>query len=127
MHLGRGPSEDINTDLQDYYTKLLSIINKLSLYQATWRLIKSDSVNCVTYEWTGNDSRSILIVNYSPEQTHATLYPAEYTTELKEFVDEMTGNKFTMTKISIDEDALECDLDPWQVRLLTQNQDSHII
>jgi len=122
VHLGRGPIENIDINLQDFYTKLLSIINKLSLSEATWRLVKCDDVNCVTYEWTGNDSRNIIIVNYSPEQTRATVYPAEYISEIKDFVDEMTGDKFFMSKVSVDEDSLECVLGPWQVRLLAQNK-----
>jgi len=121
VHLGRGPIENADTNLQEFYTHLFSIINKLSLSESTWRLVKSDSVNWVTYEWTGADCRNIVIINYSPEQTRAAVYPAEYTSEITEFTDEMTGDQFSLTKVSVDEDKLECDMNPWQIRLLVQN------
>ena len=74
-HLIRAPKEPLNTAVQEFYTKLLSILKKTVFRDGRWQLL-----NCVS-AWQGNDTcnaflafawenenggRALVCVNYAP-------------------------------------------------------------
>ena len=77
-HLVRAPQEPLNTDLQQFYTGLLSVIKKPVFRDGNWQLLEckpawegNDSWDAfIACAWQGPDGERMLVaVNYAPNQS----------------------------------------------------------
>jgi hypothetical protein len=73
-HLHRGPIEPVNTHLQSFYDRLLSLVRHPVLRDGAWRLLDCASAwegnrtcdSFVAFAWEGGDGQRLLaVVNYS--------------------------------------------------------------
>jgi len=81
-HLVRGPAEQPDRDLEQFYTRLLAILRHPTLRHGEWRLLEAVPA------WSGNDThdqfiafawehgagdRFLVVVNYAPIQSQCRL------------------------------------------------------
>lgn len=106
VHLGRGPAETVNADLQSFYEKLLAVRQAWQLGSGRWRLLLHGHPQLIAYEWQASEQHYAL-VNYGNFPVHAQL-PELASTQL---FDNVTGKRLSGDDIV---------LDPWRVYLLTR-------
>ena len=77
-HLGRGPDEPVDRDLQEFYDKLLLAIRQPAVRDGQWRLLDRDpawdgnptSDDLIAFGWNGAGGERLLVaVNYSNHQS----------------------------------------------------------
>jgi glycosidase len=107
VHLARGPEEDIDQELYNYYEKLLKTLVKWDISGSDWRLIENNDNNIFSWEWTNKSCTNLVLVNYSGSHAHIRI-PLPYS-----FHDELSNKK-----LHPDGSGLDITLDPWQVVLL---------
>lgn len=92
VQLGREPEEKIQESIKYFYNKLLSITNHDIFYLGQWKLLEPISSwmnnytfkNILAWEWSYNNERRIVAVNYSPSIATCRLkidvagYPDEF-------------------------------------------------
>jgi hypothetical protein len=78
VHLGRGPAEPTDTDVDAFYRALLKCLRDPVLREGDWRLLECrpawdgnwTSECFVAYSWTGKDGgKRLVAVNYSDHQS----------------------------------------------------------
>ncbi len=77
-HLVRGPQEPVDTDLQMFYSKLLSVVRNPLFRDGQWRLLECAQAwdgngtwdDFLAYAWQSQDgSEALVAVNYSPHDS----------------------------------------------------------
>ncbi|MBU2650662.1 MAG: alpha-amylase [Bacteroidetes bacterium] len=77
-HLIRGPREEENLQIKQFYLKLLEVLNDKAFHEGNWRLLNCVSIwegnhsfeNYIAFLWEGPGNQIFLIpVNYSPYQS----------------------------------------------------------
>jgi glycosidase len=77
-HLVRAPQESVDTTLQMFYTKLLSVIKKPVFRNGSWQLLECRQAwdgnaswdAFIAYSWQGSDGeRMLVVVNYAAHQS----------------------------------------------------------
>lgn len=81
-HLIRAPHEALNTELNEFYTVLLSVLKQPAVRSGSWSLLEVTPAwegngtwaSFITSRWLGpNDERWVLIVNYAPHASQCYL------------------------------------------------------
>ena len=83
-HLGRGPEEPLDGDLQAFYASLLAVLKNPAFRDGDWRLLPADRAwegnasheDFVLFAWRGaDDARFVVAVNYAshPSQCRVRL------------------------------------------------------
>ena len=77
IQLGREPDEPINTDVHDFYRRLLRAISEAQIGSGDWRLCEctrwsDDSYRqLVAWSWSRPERRHLVVVNLSPARAEA--------------------------------------------------------
>jgi hypothetical protein len=81
-HLGRGPNEPVDRELERFYMRLLDMLRQPSLRSARWQLLSCTAAwegnwtwDCfVAFAWQGREGeRLIVAANYAPNQSQCYL------------------------------------------------------
>jgi glycosidase len=72
-HLCRGPSEPVDEDISEFYSKLLAALRDQTVRDGSWRQIDPEPVSddnssfdaFVAFVWDRNDDRRLVVVNFS--------------------------------------------------------------
>lgn len=74
-HLVRAPEEPVNHDLENFYIRLLKLLQQPVFRNGDWQLLEClpiweenhSNVNYIAFAWRGNqDDNMLIVVNYSP-------------------------------------------------------------
>ncbi|MGL4379431.1 MAG: alpha-amylase family glycosyl hydrolase [Microcoleaceae cyanobacterium] len=146
VFLGRRPLEEINTNLQKFYHKLLKIINRPGIRNGQWKLCdragwydNSNYINlvawCLWYQpltstWeTGGDSRYLIVVNLSNCASQGLVWIpwnelAGYQWQLTDLFNQVVYNR---DGNDICQKGLYVDLKPWNFHFFEVQKisDSH--
>jgi hypothetical protein len=76
-HLGRGPAEPVNKELQTFYDRLLKALDQPIFKNGNWTLIPAIPAwegngthnNFVCFSWDSVDKKALVVVNYSPQRS----------------------------------------------------------
>ena len=77
-HLGRGPCEPVDPNLQQFYERLLAVLRKPAVRDGQWQLLECMPAwegnwtwDCfVAFAWQGSEGERLLVaVNYAPNQS----------------------------------------------------------
>ena len=77
-HLGRGPNEPMDHELEEFYARLLPVLRQPILRDGRWSLLEcvpvwhdnGTSDNFIAFHWERNPhGRLCVVVNYSPQQS----------------------------------------------------------
>jgi Alpha amylase, catalytic domain len=124
VQLGRGPVEPVDTDVRDFYHRLLRAVRDMKLGAGEWSLCEctgwpdNDSHrHLVAWAWTSAGGRHLVIVNLSraPAQAHVRLPWAGSAWEVH---DELTGERFTRAGAELADGGLYVALAPWASNIL---------
>jgi glycosidase len=123
-HLVRAPQEPVNTDLQKFYTSLLTLLRKLIFRNGNWSLMECQQAwngnntwdNFLAFAWEGIDgSRVLVCVNYSPDNGQCYVH-----LPFSEMADQQWQLQDLMSEVSYDRDGndllrrgLYLDLQAW--------------
>jgi hypothetical protein len=81
-HLVRGPEEPVNHDLENFYSRLLKLLQLPVFRDGTWQLLEClpawdenySNTNYIAFVWQGNkDDIMMIVVNYSPVRSQCYL------------------------------------------------------
>ncbi len=82
VHLGRGPTESTNSDLETFYARLLNCIGRPEVRGGEWSLLETTSAwdgnwtwDCfVCFAWRGKHGEMLVVaVNFAPNQSQCYL------------------------------------------------------
>jgi len=124
-HLGRGPSEPINTDIRRFYDCLLGMLKNAAFREGQWRLLEGSPAwegneswdGFIVFAWTGGDGcRFIVAVNYAPHQgqCHVRLPYAELAGKKWRLQDQLSANAYDWNGDDLRGRGLYLDMAPWQ-------------
>src|SRR5207244_12161637 len=81
VFLARRPIEPIDLDLQAFYHQLLAAIKRAGLREGEWQLCErtgwpdnSSYMNIIAWCWSQNESRYLVVVNFSEHQSQARIH-----------------------------------------------------
>lgn len=77
VHLQRGPTEPIDSNLYSFYRQLLTCLRLPVVRQGTWQLLNGTSAekanhtwnDLICFSWTGTGQQLLIVVNYAPHQS----------------------------------------------------------
>ncbi|MFX1377102.1 MAG: alpha-amylase family glycosyl hydrolase [Promethearchaeota archaeon] len=124
VQLGRTPSEDINTDIFDFYQNLLKSIPGREFGKGSWSLCNTTSVdsndssflNIISYLWWINDTYRLIVVNYSPynSKAHIKISPFHFSTHKWKFNDILHHKTYSYSGDDLYKYGLYVELDSWK-------------
>ena len=130
-HLVRRPSEDTDTDLQKFYSRLLALLQSDFFRTGKWLLLESrpawpgdeSYVRVISFRWCGDDGRYLLVaVNFSDRPASARLRVSFDRTCASDIV---LKNWFNDTRRELHRGeafnpGLQVNLEPWDFRVLEE-------
>jgi glycosidase len=127
VHLARGPVEPCNTELSDWYSKLLAVTNDTIKNHSTWRLLDTRPA------WEGNKSNEgfvaflfaterrlfLCAVNYTPNrgECYIPLHNLNLHSTSVAFKDLLSNEQYQRDRISLIDPGLYLDVGPWNANL----------
>jgi Alpha amylase, catalytic domain len=119
VFLARRPTEPIDNELQTFYYQLLAAIKKAGLREGEWQLCErtgwadnSSNMNFVSWCWSKNEARYLVVVNLSEEQSQARIHlPWDNLTGRQwQLTDVLSGNVFQRDGNELSMSGLYVDL-----------------
>jgi hypothetical protein len=124
VQLGRGPIEEDDEDIVNYYNSLLRIIPRSEYNSATWSICEVKPVdlndnsynNIISYQWLAENQRLLIAVNYnsSISKAHIILNNIDYETFSWRFNDLLNKKEYTYRGEDLSNHGLYVELDGWQ-------------
>ena len=124
VQLGRGPTEEDNIVIAEFYDKLLKIIPGKEWDEAKWLLCdvgptdSSDTSfrNIISYQWLKGDQRLLIVVNYNPNPSKAHVTINEITYGIYDwcFTDLLNEKEYKYKGNDLDENGLYVELEGWK-------------
>ena len=123
MHLGRRPTEPIDTGLQTFYLRLLECLRRPELHDGEWRLANTSEAwpgnpthqQLIASSWQSGERRLLIAVNYGPSQAQG--YIAAEMSGLRgrafTLVDLLGDARYTRTGDDLANGRLYVDMPPW--------------
>jgi len=124
-HLVRGPEEQVNPAIKNFYDRLLKLLPLAILWQGKWQLLKCTPAwegnwtldSFITYAWKDHDLASFIVcVNYSDHQSQCYVQlPFDdldnYEWQLKDL---MRDSHYEYDGNDLHSRGLYLDMSPWQ-------------
>jgi glycosidase len=124
-HLVRGPKEPVQSDLYNFYMRLMALLREPIFRDGHWQRLE-----CVP-AWDGNwtwdsfiafawqrddDERMIVVVNYAAHQSQCYLKLPAMDLKAKswQLADQLGGEAYERDGDSLDSQGLYLDMPPWQ-------------
>jgi hypothetical protein len=125
-HLGRGPSEPVDRELETFYERLLGVLRHPAVHNGQWQLLQCAAAwegnwtwDCfVAFAWEGpDDERLIVAVNYAPNQSQCYLQLpfADLAGAPWRLRDQISDASFDRQGDDLHDRGLYLDVPPWQV------------
>jgi len=124
VQLGRGPTEEGNLNLMDFYHNLLKFIPGREFNEAKWSLCTVKPVNTndnsfnniISYIWQIKNDYRLIVVNYSLSfsKAHIIIEGLEYGLSNWRFIDVLEQKSYTYKGEDLDEHGLYIELNPWR-------------
>jgi hypothetical protein len=123
VFLGRRPVENVDQDLEAFYQKLLKGINHDVFRNGQWRLCERSGwpdnqsfLNIITWCWTGDTERFLIIVNFGDSAAQALVRVSwdELRGNMWRLTDVLSGETYDRRGDDIRDNGLYVDLGPWK-------------
>jgi hypothetical protein len=127
VFLGRRPDEIVDTNLQAFYYKLLTVIKQEGLLSGEWQLCERSGwpdnqsyYNLVAWCWSNGRKRYLIIINLSGinSQCLVKLPWDDIKGRVWEMNDVMSGEVFKRSGDEMSEKGFYVDLAPWEYHFL---------
>ncbi len=129
VHLGRGPSEPLDTELADFYAKLIGCLRDPAFRDGEWQLVECrrawegnpTSDDFVAFAWSlrasagSGEARRLVAVNYSnhPSQTYVTLPWRDLAGATVRFADRLSPAVYDRDGADLSNRGLYLDVPAW--------------
>ncbi len=123
VQLGRGPTEEDNIAITEFYDKLLKIVPGREFDNGKWSLCKvkpagsSDNSfnNIISYQWQADKDRLLIVVNYSliSSKAHLIIEDIDFGLLNWKFTDLLTRNEYIYKGEDLRENGLYIELEGW--------------
>jgi len=130
-HLVRGPEESIDSDLTDFYERLLAVLRMPLLHHGQWQLLEcspawnenwtSDCFICFAWQDEKEQERLLAVINYSDHQSQCYLrlpFAGISNTEWR-LQDQLSQVVYERDGTDMVSGGLFLDLPAWQVHLFS--------
>ena len=124
VQLGRGPTEEANIAITEFYDKLLKIVPGRELDEATWFLCDVEPTdsndtsfrNIISYQWLKGEQRLLIVVNYNPNHSKAHIRINEIAYGISDwyFTDLLNEKEYKYKGTDLDENGLYVELEGWK-------------
>ncbi len=122
VFLGRRPEESVDTELNEFYRKLLMAINSPVFHEGHWSLCECSGWpdnpsyrNVVAWTWEHNEDRCVIVVNLSDSRAQAMIHPGWNDLNGRNLIlkDNITNVSYERSGSDIQSRGLYVDLAPW--------------
>jgi glycosidase len=124
-HLVRAPNESIDSNLAQFYEKLLAALHEEAVRGGQWQLLEPTSAwdgnwthDCfLAFAWDGSDKKRIVVtVNYAPHQSqcHVRLPFPDLAGQKWQFTDHLSAAAYDWDGNDLTGRGLYLDMAPWQ-------------
>lgn len=123
-HLGRGPQEPVNQDLQSFYDRLLAVLRQPAVREGQWQLLEcapawdgnSTHESIVVFSWRRQSETTIVAVNFAGNQgqCHVRLPFADLAGRKWRLEDQLTPASYEWNGDDLVGRGLYLDMAPWQ-------------
>ena len=127
VFLARRPIEPIDIDLQAFYHQLLAVIKQAGLREGKWQLCEragwpdnSSYIYVVAWCWSQNESRYLVVVNFSEDQSQARIHLPwdNLAGRTWQLIDLLDGDVFQRDGDEMHLSGLYVDLPAWRFHFL---------
>jgi len=127
VFLARRPIEPVDLDLQAFYHQLLAAMKQAGLHEGEWQLCErtgwpdnSSYMNIIAWCWSQNESRYLVVVNFSEHQSQARIHLPwnNLSGRTWQLIDLMDGDVFQRDGDEMDQSGLYVDLPGWKFHFL---------
>ena len=112
VHLCRRAPEPVDESLREFYTQLLSCLSLNVFRDGDWEMIEISQEACFAFSWRDGQSRTFVLVNFSPDESKCHVQVTDLTGAL-ELRDEISGAVYQR-----DAQELSFDLPAWGYKVL---------
>jgi 3',5'-cyclic AMP phosphodiesterase CpdA len=123
VQLGREPFEPVNSDILEFYDKLLAITGTNLFKKGAWLLLEAlpswdgdnSYQNILTWLWKYSDDKRLVVINYSDEIATCRIkldvkgYPQQF-----EIIDVLNAKTYMRLAEEVNRDGLGIRLDPYR-------------
>jgi glycosidase len=122
VFLGRRPDEPADRDLQEFYRKLMSAIDRPIFREGKWSLLERTGwpknlsfQNLVAWAWQKKDERYVIVVNLSdaPSQAQVRIPWPEIGDGIWQLIDSLSGTNYQRDGKDMLSPGLYVELLPW--------------
>ena len=123
VQLGRSPNEDINSELYQFYQRLLKSAPDRSIGEGKWSLCviepltdyDQSHLNLIAYQWNTSQRYQLTVINYSPffGRAHVRLNNIDYGSSEWLFIDILNQKPYTYNGKDLEFYGIYVDLKPW--------------
>jgi glycosidase len=124
VQLGRRPFEEKNSQISDFYQRLLKAIPSQPFLDPNWSLCEIKPINnednsftnIISYLWWKDGNYRLVVVNYSPNysKAHVIISPFQYDTYKWKFYDLLNNMSYTYNGEDLYKYGLYIELSPWK-------------
>ncbi|MFX0006199.1 MAG: alpha-amylase family glycosyl hydrolase [Promethearchaeota archaeon] len=124
VQLGRRPFEEKNSQMSDFYQRLLKAIPSKEFLDPNWSLCEIKPINneddsftnIISYLWWKDGNYRLVVVNYSPNysKAHVIINPFHYDTYKWKFYDLLNNKSYTYNGEDLYKYGLYIELNPWK-------------
>jgi hypothetical protein len=123
VFLARRPDEPVNEELKKFYQELLPLCASPTFHEGAWRLCETTGwpgnashENLIAYTWELQESRYLIIVNFSPDQVHARVRTPwdDLDGQIWVLHDPLHKQSFERSGSEIDAEGLYVELGEWE-------------
>ena len=127
VFLARRPVEPVDSDLQAFYYQLLAAVKESGLREGKWQLCErtgwpdnSSYMNLVAWCWNQSESRYLVVVNLSEDQSQARIHLPwdDLAGRTWQLTDVLNGNAFQRDGDEMHLSGLYVDLPAWRFHFL---------
>jgi hypothetical protein len=129
IQLMREPEEDIDTEVQEFYRRLLAVCNAEVFHEGNWKLIEvtQDTENDATHNnllawlWNHGNQTRLVAINYSGGPARGQLKLLLPKVSPAVLRDEITGDTYGVDFKTYSAQGMHLDATPWSVRIFNIN------
>jgi hypothetical protein len=129
-HLCRRPDEPVDTGLEEFYARLLSVLREPAMRQGRWQLLQclpawegNSTADCfIAFAWAGpGEQRLVVAVNYAPHQSqcYVRLPFGDLGGNQWQLEDRLSGARYERCGDDLAARGLYLDVANWQAHVFT--------
>ena len=131
VFLSRRPDEKVDTDLKNFYQRLLTILADKGIRRGEWRLCdrtgwpdNASFQNLVAWCWREGEKRHVIVVNLSDARSQARIHLPwdDLSNRSWELADLFSGARFQDNGNELQGEGLFVDLEPWGYHLFEASE-----